>query len=312
MPHFRSPMAISRVLLVAFCILAGAVPFLTADVVVTLDGRELSGRIVEETAAAVRIQTPAGGVLQIPRDRIREVRREEISYSEAEGDQFFDRGEHYRALRSYEKARDESGVSAQIEEKIRRVRDEISRRENSLYQALFTQAQALSTEGKHKAAREPLCRIVEAAGPESLSACRARRAIAFEYFLESLDLRDLVRYSDAIQTLEKAVETDDSVPMIHYHLARLYRDYSGDVQKAVGQYERAIAVGKQVREMEEADREQFADLEPSEIRFRAADLSEMRYELAELFYRAGRKEEAAGQFQSLLDDGAEGLPTYRV
>lgn len=73
---FRRRNAVRRVAIFAVVILWAALPVLNADTVILTDGTKIEGKVVEETEEHVKIETE-NGTKTIPRDSIREVRKQE-------------------------------------------------------------------------------------------------------------------------------------------------------------------------------------------------------------------------------------------
>jgi len=302
--RFAPPRGILSALLVVACAWLAASPA-AGDVVKTVEGREIEGRIIAENADGVKIETTGSGIVYLRRDRIESVRRSEIGTKEAAGDRAVVRQDYYEALRLYQAARDEGKASAQLDRKTADAKKIIEEQERALYQSLFQQGADLSKRGQHGEARDVFQKILASAKPETLAARRAHRAIACEYLLENFEYQNMVRYMDAMSVLEKAVKEDPDLVVAQFELARLYRGFSNNTQRAVSQYEKAVLIAQALSKEAE---EELKGVEPPEARLTDEKIARCHFDLAELYLSLGQKQKAADTFQSLLEGNTKGVP----
>jgi tetratricopeptide (TPR) repeat protein len=284
---------------------------LYADKVVTTSGREIEGRIIEENDRVVRIQTPTTGIVEIPRRLVREIRVQDVTETEAMGDHALVRGDYYEALERFEEALAEGKGSPELKEKIEQTRATIRKVEDERYRRIFEEAKRQSADKKRAEARRTFSQVFDTAKPDSFAARRARRAIAGEYFIEYTENQVMVRYSEALGALEKAVESDPSFIMGHLELARLYRDFNNNSVKAIESFKRGVALGKEFLAQDQSEIDLFKDVEPVRAFFDRRKLSEYQFELAVLLYNSALKQEASERFQLLLEEDSADLSSVR-
>lgn len=280
-----------------------------ADIVILSEGRKIEGLIIEESARTIKIRSMEMGILTIPRDRIISIKKEKTGPLEMEADKAMQAGRYLEALELYEQAEKEEETSERFPEKLEKARKAAREFEKEIYRRFYEEARNHSRNKEYEKARGVYRSILEKAEPDSLSARRARRAIAVQYFLESQHYLNMVRHTEAIATLEKAVETDPSMIMGHFRLARLYQDYAHNPKATAREYAKGVELSKTFMKQTPEQQNLFSDLQPEELQFSVKDYNAYRFEMAEFYLKTGRKQEAINTFQNLLEDGTQTLST---
>jgi tetratricopeptide (TPR) repeat protein len=292
--------------LAAFMVLPG--PSAQGDEIVTHDGRTIQGKVVEQAEDRVRVRT-AKGQLTILRSQIREIRIEEMSEAEAEGDVAAARKKPYEALRLYLEAQKEGVGGERLAGKMEKVRAIIGEQERALFQERFDEAMRQSAAGNRDEARRILRRVQEEAPPDGPFAVKARQAMAYQYFLDSAAFVDKVEYQKAIEALEGAVTVDPTIPILHLEMARLRDEYTKNAERALADCRTGLELAdKQRSGTGDSGMPPDPAIVPDKAVLSEACLLESRFREGEILFRLGRFEEAAQHFLALLEDAAESLP----
>ena len=291
-----------RASIVLCLVLALATP-VSADVIVMKNRREVRGNIIEEHEDWVRILT-LNGTLKLSRELIDSITIEETSISEANGDMAWRRNSYYEALKSYEQARDEAGVSEGIEQKIADTLKKIEQREKRKFDSLFRRAIKDSRKGNIKKSKETYRKIKNSAPEGGPSRKRATRGVAYQYFLDAIKALDTVDYPKAEVALWKAVKEDPSLPVAHLELARfLLRRHEDGL--ALAQYE--IGLEQAQEDIRIGSAEFYGDIIPDAAALTDSRLNEYYFDQADLLYVRGEKVKSAEKYMVLLKRGTQTL-----
>lgn len=293
----RTATGILTVLAVA--ILLGTTTF--ADEITTTKGQRIVGKVIEETMSSVLIQTTTGNIT-LPKTLIKNLKRENIGEDEKTGDLAIIRKDYYDALKSYELARDRNEGSSALAAKIKAVRERINQKERDLYESLFQKAVEQSNQGNHDASRQTFQSIMNQAPKDGPSWRKARIGIAYQYFCDALNSVDRVEYRQAIADLEKASQTDPSLAIIQFQMARFIKRYADDRAKALACYDNGLNLAKKEMAMDKTEIKDLESITPKEALINTSLINECRFEKAQILLDLGKKQEAADQFLALFQE----------
>lgn len=272
-----------------------------ADEILTVDGKRVSGNIESENDAQVRIRTTRGLIVTLPASRIKSITRKTISLSEHAGDLALGLKNYEKALSLYRRALAEDPELKAIEAKISRVLDSIDSSENALYEDLFQNAINDSANGDSAQTIKRLGEIVLNATPGGTWERKARRALAYEYFKVGLRYIDRFSYSEATDSMERAIQADSSLAAPHLEYALLLQKRSNQKMKALKAYNTGLSIAQAEKSKSVASENMLKSYAPEEARLTEAKLTTYRFEMASLMAEMGKRSDAAEIFMILLE-----------
>lgn len=257
-PRSFPPLASLRRLALAAAFALPLFPFLVppagAAKLVLKNGSVIEGLIVEDVPDESITIRSDGTTLRFAYNQIKTLDRESThAVEEQMGDQLAKQGKIEEALEHYVNAKENNQGSAEIDKKIKQMRDEIEEKELAQYSDQIQEAQADIDEGRLAEAEHSLRELNDTVKLESVKR-RSVQMLARLHYKKAQRAMDVVDYATAESELLIAIELYPEFADAHVELGDLYNSRQLGKSQALKEYIRGLELGAGTLPRKEEDR----------------------------------------------------------